>query len=379
MSNEAHRLQAVKKFMELDDHIVADLKEIAGLAAQICNTSMSIVTLLDEDKLWFKAAIGTELSCADRELAFCNYTIKQPEVMVIPDLAKDERFSDNPLVTGAFNARFYAGAPLITKDGYALGTLCVLNTEPANLDTNQLNSLKVLAKQVVSQMELNWSLKSLEHQHHQTQVQKAAIRKSEMKLKAIFDSSRDTHILVGRDLEVLAFNKSASVFIRTTFNRKLTNGDDILQYTSPELLRQFSKFFNAALAGRSIKREWALFPGTLNECWKETSFIPVKDLNGDVIGVALNSTDITTRKRQEEQIRVQNEALQRIAIIQSHELRRPVASLLGIMDLIRMENIEFSYFDIMEITVQELDEKIRGIVKDSEDTIQGGRHLAIVA
>lgn len=377
MNNELLRLQAVRKFKELDEHIIVDLNEIVGLAAQICNTPIALVTLLDEDKQWFKATFGTNLTCTDRKAAFCNHTIKQTDVLVVPDLLTDTRFTDK-LKKNEQEVRFYAGAPLITKDGFALGTLCVVNYKPADLDKNQINSLKVLAKQVVNLLELNWSLRTLEDQHQETQIQKVAIGKSEMKLKAIFDSSRDTHILVGKHLEVLAFNKSAAVFIRTTFNKKLCNGDSILQYTSPELLKQFSKYFNVALAGRSIKREWALMPGTINESWKETSFIPVKDMSGIVIGVALNSTDITTRKRHEEQIRVQNEALQRIAIIQSHELRRPVASLLGIMDLMRMENIDFSYFDIMEITVQELDEKIRGIVKDSEDTIQG-RHLAIVA
>jgi light-regulated signal transduction histidine kinase (bacteriophytochrome) len=176
----------------------------------------------------------------------------------------------------------------------------------------------------------------------------------------------------------LAFNKSASIFVRSNFNKKLCNGDNIMDYTAPHLLLQFAKYFNVALSGRSIKREWMLMPGTPQQLWKETVFVPVKNTTGEVIGVALNSTDITTRKRHEEQIRIQNEALQRIAIIQSHELRRPVASLLGIMDLMRMENVDFTYFDIMELTVQELDEKIKGIVKDSEDTIQG-RHLAIVA
>ncbi|MDB5131723.1 MAG: domain S-box protein [Mucilaginibacter sp.] len=119
-------------------------------------------------------------------------------------------------------------------------------------------------------------------------------------------------------------------------------------------------------------------PGTVYACWKETSFSPVRNNSGEIIGVALNSTDITTRKQQEERIKAQNEALTRIAIIQSHELRRPVASLIGIMDIMKMEHIDFDYFNMMQITINELDEKIRGIVKDSEDTILG-RRLAIVA
>jgi light-regulated signal transduction histidine kinase (bacteriophytochrome) len=107
--------------------------------------------------------------------------------------------------------------------------------------------------------------------------------------------------------------------------------------------------------------------------------VPVKDKLKNIIGVALNSADITGRKLQEDKINIQNAALTRIAIIQSHELRRPVASLLGIMALIKMEqqNADPDYFDMLEITVKELDEKIKEIVKDSENTIND--HLAIVA
>jgi PAS domain S-box-containing protein len=296
----------------------------------------------------------------------------------VPDLLADERFANNPMVTGPTAARFYAGAPLLTKEGHAVGSLCVVDFKVGELSPRQIKSLKSLAKQVVNLMELNWSLQSLEQQHKQSQTQKASITESEMKLKAIFDSSKDTHILVDRSLEIMAFNKAASVFFKTAYNKKLANGDNLIDYTDTEIRSQFLKYFAVALTGRSIKREWELMPGTPQVCWKETAFVPVKDDEGEVIGVAINSTDITTRKRHEEQISIQNEALNRIAIIQSHELRRPVASLLGIIDLMRMEDIDFSYFSMLEHTINELDEKIRAIVKDSEDTIQG-RHLAIVA
>ncbi|WP_121809318.1 GAF domain-containing protein [Mucilaginibacter kameinonensis] len=378
MNDEPLRLHAVKRFKDLDNDIVVDLNDIVGLAAQICGTPVALVTLLDSDMQWFKASTGTHISCTPREVAFCNHTIAQNKVLVVPDLLNDERFNTNPLVVNEPLARFYAGAPLITKDGHAIGSLCVIDFKPNDLNHQQAKSLKTLAKQVVNLMELNSSLRSLEQQHQHSQSQKASISESEMKLKAIFDSSKDTHILVGRNLEVMAFNKSASVFIKSVYNKKLANGDNIIAYTEPTMIHSFSKYFAVALTGRSIKREWELQSGTPNACWKETSFIPVKDNNGEVIGVAINSTDITTRKRHEEQISIQNEALNRIAIIQSHELRRPVASLLGILDLMRMENIDFGYFNMIEHTVNELDEKIRGIVKDSEDTIQG-HHLAIVA
>ncbi len=378
MNTEQGRLNAVNRFKQLGDSIKKDLDDIVSLAADICNTPVALITLLDKDMQWFKASVGTEVTCTTRKVSLCNYTIKREGLLIVPDTTLDKRFNSNPIVAGEPRVKFYAGIKLVTKDGLAVGSLCVIDFKPGNLNVHQQKSLEVLSRQVINLMEFQWSLQSLAQQHQQTQQQKLSIEESEIKLKAIFDSSKDTHILVGKNLEVLAFNKSASDFIRTTYKKRLSLGDCIMDYTDPKLFKQFTKYFALALSGRSIKREWMLMPGTVYACWKETSFIPVKNNKGEVIGIALNSTDITTRKRQEEQISTQNDALTRIAIIQSHELRRPVASLLGLMDLMKLEHISFGYFDIMEVTVNELDEKIRGIVKDSEDTIHGPR-LAIVA
>jgi len=376
MNTEQNRLKAVNRFKQPDGNITKDLNDIVNLAAQICNTPVAFITLLDEDMQWFKAAAGTEVTCTTRQLSLCNHTIDHEGALIIPDTTLDERFNCHPRVTGEYPVLFYAGIRLITKDGYAVGSLCVMDFKAGNLDKHQQNTLEVLGRQVMNLMELNWSVQSLEKQYKKAQEQKLSVEDSEVKLKAIFDSSKDTHILVGGNLEVLAFNKSAADYIQTTYKKKLSLGDNIMNYTDPRLYKQFAKNFGLALSGKSVKREWMLMPGTVYACWKETSFIPVKNGHGKVIGIALNSTDITTRKQQEKQISSQNEALTRIAIIQSHELRRPVASLLGIMDLMKLEHIDFGYFDIMELTVNELDEKIRGIVRDSEDTLHC-RQLAV--
>ena len=375
---EQQRLSAVSRFEHLDAGITTDLNELVNLVSEICQTPVALITLLDKDTQWFKAAKGTDVSSTPRGVAFCNRTIQQDGLVVIPDMLNDNEFSINPLVTGEPNVRFYSGAPLVTNDGYSVGSLCVIDVEPRNLTDHQKKSITILAKQVANLMELNWSLRTLADQHQKEHEHNLAREQSELKLRAIFDSSSDTHILVDKNYQVLAYNKSASIFIRSHYQHKLAQGDSIIDYTELAILNQFKKYFNIALTGRSIKREWLLSPGTPNECWKVTTFIPVRDNDGEVMGVSLNSTDITHRKKQEAYINVQNEALQRIAIMQSHELRRPVASLLGIMDLLKMENIYFNYFEMMELTVNELDEKIRGIVKDSEDTLQG-RHLSIVA
>lgn len=376
--NEQQRLTVVNRFKQLDADITADLNDITALVADICETPIALVTLVDEKMQWFKASIGTKLVCTVKEISFCKKTILQDNLYIVPDTLQNEDYKSNPLVTGDPHIRFYAGATLITKDGYAIGSLCVVDKIPRGLSDHQKKSLLVMAKQVVHLLELNWSLKTIEEKHHIEQEQSLAIIESELKLKAIFDSSTDMHFLVNSNYNVIAFNRSAALFVKDNYAHELNYQDDILSYTDPNILDQFKKCFKLALAGKSLKREWILMNGTPKACWKLTTFIPVKNNKGEVMGVALSSTDITRHKRLEEYINVQNEALRRIALIQSHELRRPVASLLGIMDLIKMEKVHFNYFDIMETTINELDEKIRGIVKDSEDTLDN-RHLAIVA
>lgn len=379
MDKELYRLNAVNRFKQLDDDIQNDLNAIVNLAAQICKTPVALITLLDEEKQWFKARKGVDIDCTDRELALCNHTIKQNDVLVVPDTKTDERFASNPLVTGAPHVRFYAGATLTTKDGFAVGSLCVVDTQTRELTPEQRQTLLVLSKQVVNLMELSWSLQILQQKHHETEQQKRIIEESEIKLNAMFNSSKDTHILVSRDMEVLAFNKAANSFVRDVYKKKITAGKSILEYIDVHDVEPLSRYFTAAFNGKAVRFEWLMRPGTSEERWKELHLLPIKNNEKEVIGVALNSTDITERKLQQDQINIQNAALTRIAIIQSHELRRPVASLLGIVSLIKLEklNKNLDYFDILEHTVNELDEKIRGIVHDSESTLNAP--MSIVA
>jgi len=379
MDNDYYRLNAVSRFKQLDDEIKKDLDSMVDLVAEVCSTPVALITLIDEHTQWFKASKGVDIDCTDRELAFCNHTIKQDSLLMVEDTLLDDRFLDNPLVTGAPHLRFYAGASLTTKDGFAIGSLCVLDFKPRILDRHQQHTLKILAKQVMNLMELNWSLHILQQQHTETQHQKIIIEESEIKLNALFNSSKDTHILVDRQLNVVAFNKAAAEFVRETQHKKLAKGKPIMTYSDPEVVDGLKKMFDLAFTGKTIQREWLMRPGTKDERWKDLQLLPVKNSNNEIIGVALNSTDVTEKRYQQDQINIQNAALTRIAIIQSHELRRPVASLLGIMSLIKLEklNKNFDYFDMIEHTIKELDEKIKGIVKDSEDTLNAP--MSIVA
>jgi len=375
---ERERLLAVSRFTNLDVAVAKDLNDIVGLIAEICEAPVALVTLIDERMQWIKAGTGTDLECTDRNISFCTHTIKQDGLYIVPDTLQSDLFKSNPLVTSNPKVRFYAGATLTTKDGFAIGSLCVIDVKPRQLTQHQQKSLLLMAKQVVNMMELSWSIGQLEQKHMRELEQNIAINESEMKLKAIFDSTADIHLLVDKSFTILAFNQAAARFIKTIYGHKLALGNDLLDYTDTGIIKEFKKYFNVALAGRTIKREWLMMPGSPHACWRLITFMPVKNANGEIIGVALNSADITHHKKQEEYINIQNEALNRIAIIQSHELRRPVASLLGMMDLIKMECVDFAYSAMMETTINELDQKIKGIVQDSEQTLHG-RHLSIVA
>ncbi|MCY1144895.1 GAF domain-containing sensor histidine kinase [Actinoplanes sp. Pm04-4] len=152
--NETDRLAALYALDILDSEPEQDFDDIVALASNVCGTPMSLVTLLDTDRQWFKARVGVEQSGTDRDVSFCSHAILGRDLMVVPDATKDQRFADNPLVTGPMGIRFYAGAPLVTTDGFALGTLCVVDDEPRRLDIEQLQALRALARQVTSQMEM---------------------------------------------------------------------------------------------------------------------------------------------------------------------------------------------------------------------------------
>jgi two-component system, cell cycle sensor histidine kinase and response regulator CckA len=160
-TNETRRLKVLWQYDVLDTVPEEVFDDLTELAARICEAPIALISLIDEDRQWFKAKVGVTLNETSRDISFCSHAIKQHDLFIIPDATQDARFADNPLVTSDPKIRFYAGAPLITPDGYALGSLCVIDKVPRELRQEQKQALRVLARHVMMQLELRRHAKEL--------------------------------------------------------------------------------------------------------------------------------------------------------------------------------------------------------------------------
>lgn len=153
--NESDRLSALRGYDVLDTLPESDYDHITHLASAIADVPISLISLIDDDRQWFKSRKGLEATETPREYAFCAHAIMDPDkVFKVEDARLDDRFSDNPLVTGDPRVIFYTGVPLVNPEGHALGTLCVIDNTPRKLEQHQIEALKILGRQVVQLLEL---------------------------------------------------------------------------------------------------------------------------------------------------------------------------------------------------------------------------------
>jgi two-component sensor histidine kinase len=157
-TDEIQRLEALHRYRIMDTSREVEFDDLTRLAAYICQTPIALVNFVDADRQWFKSEIGLGTSETSRDVSVCSHAIRQKDIFIVPDMMKDKRFAGNPLVTSEPFLRFYAGVPLGTTDGYALGTICVLDHKPRHLDEAQKTALRSLARQVMALLELRRSI-----------------------------------------------------------------------------------------------------------------------------------------------------------------------------------------------------------------------------
>ncbi len=194
---ERRRLAALRRYDILDTPAEADFDDFTRLASQICGTPIALISLVEQNRQWFKSEFGLGVRETPIEVSVCRHAIQQKDVFVVPDMIRDERFKDSALVHGDPHMRFYAGAPLESSEGLPLGTLCVIDREPRALSAMQSEALQILARQVMAQFELRLTARELARRNAELEAAQKEIATLEGLLpicaqcKKIRDSEQD--------------------------------------------------------------------------------------------------------------------------------------------------------------------------------------------
>ena len=248
---EEERVAELEEYQILDTVPEAAFDEITELAAEILQCPASFIEFMDGDRQWFKSKYGLpdDYTETPRDIAVCSHTICQSDLLYVPDLSKDERFADNPLVSSAPNVRFYAGMPLITPTGHAIGTLCTVDFEKRELSINQQEALRRLSRQVVTQLELrrallemNDAIKTRDEMYTDLQAER---KKSDSLMEKILPKNIADEIKKNGKVEPKYFDEVSIMFCDLVGFTKLT--ETLPPKTLVELLNQiFCKFDSIA-------------------------------------------------------------------------------------------------------------------------------------
>ncbi len=189
VKNEAKRLEALRQYQILDTPPEQVFDDLAFLAAQICGTAIALINLIDSKRHWFKAKIGLDVQQMPRDIGFCPFCIEKGDALVIPDTLADKRYACDPVVTCEPYVRFYAGVPLITPSGEAIGTVCIVDQKPRQINDQQLESLKAISRLIIRQLEIRRNLTELASIKTDYKQAKEALHQSECTLYSFFDSA----------------------------------------------------------------------------------------------------------------------------------------------------------------------------------------------
>jgi PAS domain S-box-containing protein len=253
--NEPARVDTLRELELLDTEAEGVFDDIVLLAAHVCGTPIALMSLVDAKRQWFKARVGVDVRETDRDSSFCAHGIIKPdEMMIVPDATKDARFADNPLVLGDPQIRFYAGAPLVTHDGHALGTLCVIDRQPRELTAEQEAALRTLRRSLVAELELRRATRALARSHQEldqrVRDRTAELQAGKEQFRTLVECTHDMVQSVDRDGRFL--------FVNELWRRTLGHDEAdvakarVFDVIHPDSLAHCQELFQRVMQGESV-------------------------------------------------------------------------------------------------------------------------------
>jgi diguanylate cyclase (GGDEF)-like protein/PAS domain S-box-containing protein len=293
-ANEVERQRELISYQILDTAPDSAFDNLVALAAEICEVPIATVSLIDNDRQWFKSKLGVESTQTPRDQAFCAHAIVNPrELMVIADASKDSRFAENPLVTGDPNIRFYAGAPLVSSNGHGLGTLCVIDREPRTLRPSQEKALHALSLQVTQLLELH--------------RQRAMAENHRRFLRTVMETLAEGVIVRDSQRTLISHNTMASVLLGTKLEDCVGKTFSMLQYKPvqpdgfPMPTEELPSYKALATGEHQRNIVFGITRPNKSEIWLESNATVLRDpIHGDCAVISFR--DISDRKELEKQL-----------------------------------------------------------------------------
>ena len=315
--DEAERVAALERYGILDTLPETEYDDLTLLASQICDAPVSLVSLVDSDRQWFKSHQGVDLAESPRAISFCAHAILGDALFEVPDATKDERFRDNPLVTGEHHVRFYAGAPLLTPDGQRLGTLCVIDRQPRQLSDSQRHALTALARQVMTLLELRRNVAQLEQSNRE-------LHDSREEFRGFMDNSPIVAFSKDAQGRMIYGNKTWEKTFGFAINRVLGQTD--FDWLPHEIATALRKTDALVLSENRVIQAIEEVPTPTNpRCeWLVFKFPIGVGKDAHLGGVALDLTELRRAEKLKDEF---------IAVV-SHELRTPLTALRGSLGLL---------------------------------------------
>lgn len=294
--DEAERSAALHSYEMLDTPREADFDELAQVASGVCGTPIAVVNLVDTTRQFFKAEVGLGVRSTPLETAFCSHALLEEDVLVIPDATKDARLECNPLVTDAPHLRAYAGALLKTSDGLPIGTICVLDHRPREFTDEQINMLRFLAKQTMTQLELRRTVA----QQHQLLARARKAEREKAGFELLVRQASDFIGMADADGRVVFLNDAARHMMGLDIADAIPERvDDFIAADDQVMFRK--QVVPLIKGGESCERELrlrnfktgAIFPALY-------TMFPMRDFSGEVVGYGVVTKDITAQKEMEQ-------------------------------------------------------------------------------